>query len=87
MTQLSALSNQEFRQLEQQFKQIDQDDNGRLDRKELQTFLLQGGTDQEHCKQIIDEIFAAGDDDYDGYIDLNEFIELYLEIKNKLVSK
>ena len=86
MTQLGALSNQEFRQLQIQFQQIDVDGNKRLDRRELQDFLLGGGIDKEHCNQIIEEIFSA-DDNLDGYIDLNEFIELYLEIKNKLVSK
>mmetsp|Transcript_31430 Transcript_31430/g.22768 ORF Transcript_31430/g.22768 Transcript_31430/m.22768 type:complete len:103 (-) Transcript_31430:1271-1579(-) len=43
--------------------------------------------DEEHCKQIIDEIFQEADDDYNGYIDLSEFTKMYLDIKDKLVAK
>lgn len=67
--------------------EIDVDGSGKIDRHEMDEFLMRKGIDEEHRSQIIDVVFKKCDVDNSGTIELEEFVAEYLETKNKLEEK
>lgn len=52
---------EEIRKLRQEFRAIDTDGDGRVDKFEMSTFLAKKGIDEEHRLQIVDELFSKCD--------------------------
>ena len=69
-----GLSNQQLEQLRSLFKEVDTDGDGVLTKKELKFFIknLKG---PKISVKAFNRIVAAADEDGDGLIDFNEFIE------------
>lgn len=68
--------------LRKEFNSLDTNRDGRVDKNEMNTFLLNRGIDEEHCAQIVDELFEKCDPDSKNRIDLNKFCLHYLDTKN-----
>ena len=66
---------------------IDLDGDGRVDREEMESFLMRQGIDNEHRSQIVEELFEKLDQDANGRIDLSEFSDQYVSTKNQLVER
>ena len=73
--------------LAQEFKELDRNGDGRIDRNEMDYYLANRGIDDEHRSQIVDEIFEKLDRDDDGMVDLVEFSEQYVSTKNQLIER
>lgn len=73
---------EEHNRLKAEFSRIDADNNGRVDKEEMDSFLKSRGIDEEHRIQIVDELFSKCDIDNNGKIELDEFIKHYLDTKN-----
>lgn len=54
---------QELKRLQREFMDIDKDGSGKIDKEEMNMFLLQKGIDEEHRHQIIDVVFNNCDVD------------------------
>merc|ERR1719410_2333520 len=67
------------------FKQFDQDGNGSIDKRELTMALQSSGGN--FTEQDIDTIFAAADSDNNGEIDYEEFIGLMCPSASDIVEK
>lgn len=69
-----GLSNQQLDQLRSLFKEVDTDGDGVLTKKELKFFIknLKG---PKISVKAFNRIIAAADEDGDGLIDFNEFID------------
>ena len=78
--------NEETR-LRMEFQAIDANNDGRVDRDEMDAYLAQQGIDEEHRIQIVDELFDKCDKDGNNRIDLDEFTTLYVQTKNQLVER
>ena len=78
---------EEERRLTQEFKAIDLDGNGKIEREEMAEFLAKKGVDEEHRGQIVDELFSKCDVDANGKIDLAEFVSHYVTTKNQLLER
>ena len=50
-------------------------------------FLKSRGVDEDHRLQIVEELFSKCDEDHSGKIELNEFVDHYLDTKNQLVER
>lgn len=50
-------------------------------------FLKSRGVDEDHRSQIVEELFSKCDEDHSGKIELNEFVDHYLDTKNQLVER
>lgn len=57
---------EEKRKLYNEFRSIDLDGNGYVDKNEMMTFLAQKGIDEDHRGQIVDELFSKCDLNNDG---------------------
>ena len=63
---------------------MDLNGDGRVERKEMINFLTKKNIDADHRDEIVDEIFRKCDIDGNGFIELEEFVQHYLDIKNQL---
>jgi Ca2+-binding EF-hand superfamily protein len=52
---------EEKRKLYTEFRQIDLNGNGYVDKNEMMMFLAQKGIDEDHRGQIVDELFSKCD--------------------------
>lgn len=43
--------------------------------------------DYDHRVEIVEEIFRKCDSDHNGFIELNEFVEYYMETKTQLEAR
>lgn len=77
----------EQERLSREFKIIDRNGDGKIDRKEMDYYLAQKGIDDEHRSQIVDEIFEKLDRDQNDCVDLDEFSEQYVSTKNQLIER
>jgi Ca2+-binding EF-hand superfamily protein len=57
---------EEKRKLYNEFRSIDLDGNGYVDKNEMMMFLAQKGIDEDHRGQIVDELFSKCDLNNDG---------------------
>jgi EF hand len=53
----------------------------------LYKFLQTRGVGEEHREEIVAEIFAACDKDNSGTIEINEFVDHFLKVKEELELK
>lgn len=83
----SGVADEELKRLHREFMEIDKDGSGRIDKDEMNAFLLAKGIDEEHRYQIIDVVFNNCDIDGDQTIELKEFVSHYLNTKNMLVDR
>jgi hypothetical protein len=65
-----------------EFRSIDIDGNGKVDKPEMMSFLAQKGISEDHRKEIVDELFSKCDQDHNGEIDIDEFVAHYVDTKN-----
>ena len=63
---------------------MDLNGDGRVERKEMINFLTKKNIDADHRDEIVYEIFRKCDIDGNGFIELEEFVQHYLDIKNQL---
>jgi predicted nuclease with TOPRIM domain len=66
---------------------LDKDGNGQIDKDEMLDFLAKNGVDEDHRVQIVDELFNKCDADGNGYVDIGEFVNEYIDTKNQLVKR
>ena len=59
-----------MQRLENEFRSIDLDGDGKVDKQEMSEFLATKGIDEEHRGQIVEELFSKCDIDGDGRIDI-----------------
>lgn len=85
--QLSIDGQEEYRKLWNEFKAIDLDGNGFVDKNEMLVFLAQKGIDEDYRGQIVDELFSKCDKNGDGDVQISEFVEYYIETKNELIKR
>jgi calcium-dependent protein kinase len=79
----TTISNaEETRKLRQEFRSIDKDGDGKVDKSEMDFFLKSRGVDEDHRLQIVEELFSKCDEDHSGRIELNEFVDHYVDTKN-----
>jgi len=78
---------EEQRKLRKEFAAIDENGDGKVDKTEMDLFLKSRGVDEDHRQQIVEELFSKCDEDHSGRIELNEFIDHYLDTKNQLVER
>ena len=57
---------EEKRKLYNEFRSIDLDGNGYVDKNEMMMVLAQKGIDEDHRGQIVDELFSKCDLNNDG---------------------
>lgn len=74
-----------MRKLKLEFRSIDLDGNGMVDKQEMMSFLAQKGVSEDHRKEIVDELFSKCDQDKNGDIEIDEFVAHYVDTKNQLV--
>ncbi len=67
------------RKLWNEFKSIDLDGNGYVDKNEMLVFLGQKGIDEDYRGQIVDELFSKCDKNGDGDVQISEFVDYYLD--------
>ena len=77
----------ELKRLQREFMEIDKDGSGKIDKDEMNVFLMEKGIDEEHRHQIIDVVFNNCDVDGNNQIELDEFVQHYLNTKNMLVER
>ena len=65
-----------------EFRSIDLDGNNKVDKNEMMSFLAQKGIQEEHRKEIVEELFGKCDQDHNGEIDIDEFVAHYIDTKN-----
>ena len=71
---MASVEHQEaLQRLENEFRSIDLDGDGKVDKHEMNEFLHSKGIDEEHRGQIVEELFLKCDIDGDGRIDIGEF--------------
>jgi Ca2+-binding EF-hand superfamily protein len=58
-----------------------------VDKAEMNFFLKSRGVDEDHRLQIVEELFSKCDEDHSGKIELNEFVDHYLDTKNQLIER
>lgn len=88
MEQPASLNDpEEEKRLHDEFKAIDLDGNGMIEREEMAEFLAKKGVDEEHRGQIVDELFSKCDMDANGRIELKEFVSHYVTTKNQLLER
>ena len=68
----------EEQRLRREFQQIDMNNDGRVDKDEMNSFLRSRGIDDEHRTQIVDELFSKCDADGNNRIELDEFVGHYI---------
>jgi len=78
---------EEVRKLRQEFRKLDKDGDGRVDKHEMNQFLQQKGIDDDHRQQIVEELFSKCDTDHSGRIELGEFVDHYVDTKNQLLIR
>ena len=78
---------QDLQRLEEEFRKIDLDGDGKVDKDEMNTFLGGRGIDEEHRGQIVEELFSKCDIDGDGRIDIQEYTQQYLETMEQLTNR
>ena len=64
---------EDLKRIEAEFRTIDLDGDGKVDKYEMNAFLETKGVKAKHCDQIIDELFSKCDVDGDGRINIQEF--------------
>ena len=50
-------------------------------------FLAQKGIDEDHRGQIVDELFSKCDQNNDGDVQIEEFVNYYIITKNELIKR
>ena len=70
---------EDLKRIEAEFRTIDLDGDGKVDKYEMNAFLETKGVNAEHRDQIIDELFSKCDIDGDGRIDIQEFTGQYTD--------
>ena len=78
---------EEKRKLYNEFRAIDVDGNGYVDKNEMLVFLAQKGIDEDHRGQIVDELFSKCDQNNDGDVQIEEFVNYYIITKNELIKR
>jgi Ca2+-binding EF-hand superfamily protein len=78
------MSPEELQKLRAEFKAIDLNGDGRVDKLELDRFLMSKGIEEGHRQTIVEELFVKCDEDNNGRIDLDEFVKHYLDTKLQL---
>lgn len=61
--------------------------DGKIDKHEMLSWLAKNGVDEEHRAQIVEELFSKCDMDKNGTVEINEFTEEYIDTKHKLEEK
>jgi|LakMenE18May11ns_1017448.scaffolds.fasta_scaffold9849821_2 Ca2+-binding EF-hand superfamily protein len=79
---MNPSSENEIRKLRQEFKMVDKNGDGRVDRNEMNNFLRNRGVDDDHRAQILEELFSKCDEDSNGRIEIDEFVSFYVDTKN-----
>jgi Ca2+-binding EF-hand superfamily protein len=79
---MNPSSENEIRKLRQEFKMVDKNGVGRVDRNEMNNFLRNRGVDDDHRAQILEELFSKCDEDSNGRIEIDEFVSFYVDTKN-----
>ena len=68
---------EEMAKLRAEFKAVDLNGDGRVDKRELDRFLMSKGVEEGHRQTIVEELFVKCDEDQNGLIDLDEFVKHY----------
>lgn len=68
----------EEQRLRREFRVIDVNGDGKVDKDEMNEFLRGRGIDDEHRTQIVDELFSKCDSDGNNRIELDEFVGHYI---------
>ena len=82
-----AQRTQDLQRIEAEFRTIDIDGDGKVDKYEMNEFLEKKGVNSEHRDQIIDELFSKCDVDGDGRIDIQEFTGQYTDTMDQLLLR
>ena len=53
----------------------------------MKDYLMNQGIDEEHCSQIVDEIYEKLDKDANGRFKIAEFSSEYVSTKDQLVER
>lgn len=75
------MTDEDEKELQAQFQQIDTDGNGNIDKKELMKFIQGTGVTQEVAEAQADEMMSMVDADDDGTINYDEFKDARLSSK------
>ena len=82
-----AQRTQDLQRIEAEFRTIDLDGDGKVDKYEMNEFLEKRGVNEEHRDQIIEELFSKCDIDGDGRIDIGEFTGQYTDTMDQLLLR
>lgn len=85
--QQAQIEAEEKRKLYNEFRAIDLDGNGLVDKNEMLIFLAKKGIDEDHRGQIVDELFSKCDQNNDGEVQIEEFVNYYIITKNELIKR
>ncbi|MFT4924683.1 MAG: Ca2+-binding EF-hand superfamily protein [Phenylobacterium sp.] len=74
----SNLTDQQVKTLQQNFKTVDTDGNGKIDKQELHALFAKmfGDNDDLNIDQMVEAAFQNCDVDESGYITFDEYIKL-----------
>ena len=78
---------EDVRRIEMEFRAIDLDGDGKVDKEEMAAFLAKKGVDEEHRGQIVEELFSKCDADGNGLIDIAEFTQQYADTMDQLLDR
>jgi len=81
------MRDEQMRKLKLEFMSIDIDGNNKVDKHEMNAFLAEKGIAEEHRKEIVDELFSKCDQDNNGSIDIDEFVDEYIKTKEQLEAQ
>ena len=71
-----------------EFGEMDTNKDGFLSREELRNFFYKKGiTDEEQLFALVDDIYEMLDEDEDGTISLDEFVNKFMETRAKLEAR
>lgn len=76
----------EFTKIRAEFASMDSKGGGMVQRDDMLNFLAKRNVDEEHRIQIVDELFDKCED-FNGFVDLDEFTNEYLSTKIQLQER